>query len=138
MRTLALLVASHSVVCLAQVSSAVTLSNGVRVRISATTAGSVAGNSLRAELSPASGNSFYRIFRDENGLVAFTYEIAVARTPDGEQFRITARPAGDEFAARFPNADAGKPVPTLSGPQESPLLASGDRFSIEIPTNPGL
>ena len=112
------------------VSSVVSLSNGVRLRISADR------SALATELAPASGNSFYRIFRDENGLVVFAYEIAVERTPDGNQFRITAKPAGDKFAARFPNADAGKPVPTLSAARESPLLESGDRFPIELPADP--
>jgi hypothetical protein len=115
----------------AQLSSTVSLSNGVQLRI-ATTA-----TSLKAQLEPASGNSFYHIFWDGD-LAAFAYELAVDRTPDGEQFRITAKPAGSEFAARFPNADGGKPTPTLSEELGSPLLASGGRFTVDIPTNPGL
>ena len=133
MRTLAAITALHATICLAQTSSAISLSNGVLVRISAS--GTTA---LKTELAPASGNSFYRIFRDENQLAVFAYEIAVARTPDGEGFRVTAKPYGPEFTTRFVNADAGKPVPTLSEPRESPLLASGDRFPVEIPTNPAL
>jgi hypothetical protein len=133
MKTLAALATLHATICLGQTSSAISLSNGVRVRISA--AGATA---LKTELAPASGNSFYRIFRDENHLAVFAYEIAVARTPEGDQFRVTARPYAQEFTARFANADAGKPVPTLSAPRESPLLDSGGRFPIEIPTNPGL
>jgi len=116
----------------AQLSSGVSLSNGVQLRIATTS------TSLKAQLEPASGNSFYHIFRDENDLAVFAYELAVDRTPDGEQFRITAKPAGSEFAARFPNADGGKPTPTLSTTLESPLLASGGQFTVDIPTNPGL
>ena len=130
MKLFATILAAQMLACFAQVSSVVSLSNGVRLRISADRA------SLATELAPASGNSFYRIFRDENHLVVFAYEIAVVRTPDGDQFRITTKPVGDEFAAKFPNADAGKPVPTLSAARESPLLASGDRFPIEVPTDP--
>jgi hypothetical protein len=67
----------------------------------------------------------------------FAYELSVERTPNGEQFRVTAKSAGDQFAARFPNADGGKPVPTLGEPAASPLLNSGDHFAIDIPTDPG-
>ena len=116
----------------AQLSSTVSLSNGVQLSI-ATTA-----TSLKAQLEPASGNSFYHVFRDENDLAVFAYELMVDRTPDGEQFRITAKPTGPEFAARFPNADGGKPTPTFPEALESPLLASGGRFTVDIPTNPGL
>jgi len=120
-----------------QFSSTVSLSNGVLVEV-LTQPQPSAASGLQAEMQPASGNSFYRIYRDENNLVVFVYELAVQQTSDGKQFRVTARAAGDEFAARFPNADAGKPAPTLSAPIESPLLNSGERFSIDIPTDPGL
>src|ERR1700726_2909036 len=120
--------------CNAQVSSTVSLSNGVQLTIACNSNPSA----LNIDLVPASGNSFYRIFRDENNLAIFAYELQVERTPDGDHFRITAKSAGDDFAARFPNADGGKPAPTLAAPRESPLLASGDRFTIEIPVIPGL
>src|SRR5579871_2216050 len=94
-----------------QFSSAVSLSNGVRVQVS-TQPEPGDSSGLKAEIQPASGNSFYRIFRDENKLAVFAYELEVERTSDGTQFRVTARPASDEFAARVPNADAGKPTPT--------------------------
>jgi hypothetical protein len=120
-----------------QVSADVTLSNGVQLTI---TARAEEGTpvALQTSLEPASGDSFYRIFRDQNNLAVFAYELAVARTPDGQQFRVTAKPATDEFAARFPNADAGKPTPMLSSVLESPLLASGNKFVIPISTDPGL
>jgi hypothetical protein len=92
---------------------------------------------LKVGLEPASGNSFYRIFRDQNKLAVFAYELQVERTADGEHFRVTAKPAGDDFAARYPNADRGKPAPTLSAPRQSPVLASGERFVIDIPVIPG-
>jgi hypothetical protein len=93
---------------------------------------------LKASLEPASGDSFYRIFRDENNLAVYAYELVVTRTPDGQQFRLTAKPATVDFAARFPDADGGKPTPTLSSPLQSPLLSSGDKFFIPIPTDRGL
>jgi hypothetical protein len=122
--------------CFAQVSSKVALSNGVQLTI-ATHSDNGTPVTLKTSLEPASGNSFYRIFRDENNLAVFAYELEVARTSDGQNFRITAKPATDAFAARFPNADGGKPTPTLSAPLASPVLSSGERFTIPIPTNPG-
>jgi hypothetical protein len=123
-----------AVECFAQTSSSVSLSNGVQLTIAC----SSNPDRLKIALDPASGNSFYRIFRDENNLAVFVYELLVERTPDGDHFRVTAKPAGDDFAVRFPNSDGGKPAPTLGEPRESPLLASGDRFTIEIPLIPGL
>ncbi len=124
-------------VALAQESAVVSLSNGIQLRVYARSGGGAAIG-LKTEIQPASGNSFFRLYRDENNLVVFAYELAVERTADGRQFRATARPAGAEFAARFPNADNGKPAPTLAGPIDSGLLASGERFAIDIPSNPGL
>jgi hypothetical protein len=121
----------------AQVSADVALSNGVQLTIN-TRADEGTPVALKASLEPASGNSFYRIFRDENNLAVFAYELLVARTPDGRQFRVTAKPATVDFAARFPNADGGKPTPTLSSSLQSPLLSSLDKFVIPIPADPGL
>ncbi|HWY48819.1 MAG TPA: hypothetical protein VNX70_15630 [Bryobacteraceae bacterium] len=118
----------------AQVSSNVSLSNGVQLTITCNSNPSA----LKIDLEPASGNSFYRIFRDENNLAIFAYQLQVERTPDGDHFRITAKPAGDDFAAKFPNADGGKPAPSLPEPRVSPLLASGDKFTIDIAVIPGI
>jgi hypothetical protein len=136
MRVVTLMLAA-AISTFAQVSSNVALSNGVQLTIN-TRAGDGTPVSLKASLEPASGNSFYRIFRDENNLAVFAYELAVERTPDGQQFRVTAKAATEGFAARFPNADGGKPTPTLSSPLESPLLSSGNNFVIPIPSDPGL
>src|SRR5882724_1879468 len=116
-----------------QASSVVSLSNGVQLRV--TLRGT--GNSLKPEMEPASGNSFYRLFKDENNLDVYAYEIVVNRAADGERFQIIAKPVGEEFGAKFPNADGGKPVPTLPAPRDSGFLTSGGRFDVEIPTNPG-
>lgn len=122
---------------MAQSSSDVALSNGVQLSVRASTAEGVPVG-LKVGMAPATGNSFYRIFRDENNLVVFAYELVAARTPDGLQFRVTAKPATEDFAGRFPNADGGKPVPTLSASLESPLLDSGGKFEFPIPSDPGL
>jgi len=136
MRLLILLLAPLALL-VAQSSSVVSLSNGVQVRITANFPES-APAALAVELEAASGNSFYRIFRDENALVVFAYELAVERSEDGQQVRVTGKFAGTDFAARHPNADGGKPAPTLSEPQVSPMLNSGEHFAIAIPTDPGL
>jgi hypothetical protein len=136
MRRIALLLLAAASCC-AQISSKVSLSNGVQVTIT-TRSDNGTPVALKTSLEPASGNSFYRIFRDENDLAVFAYELEVTRTADGQNFRITAKPATDAFAARFPNADGGKPTPTLSAPLESPVLSSGEKFTVPVPTNPGL
>jgi hypothetical protein len=123
-------------VCLAQDSSVISLSNGIRFRITQHREGSTP-DQLKVEMKPASGNSFYRIFQDQTGLAVYAYEIAINRLPDGSHFQIVAKPAGNEFAAKFPNADGGKPTPTLAMPMESPPLGEGGQFTVEIPTNPG-
>src|ERR1700730_12786820 len=97
------LIATLTAAAFAQVSSNVTLSNGVQLSIACNSNPS----GLKIDLAPASGNSFYRNFRDENNLVIFAYELQVERTSDGDHFRVTAQPAGEDFAARFPNADGG-------------------------------
>src|SRR5579871_1238285 len=128
-RTLALLFVAGC--CAGQSSSVVTLSNGVSVGITSKPA-----TSLSIEMAAASGNSFYRLFRDENHLVVFAYELAVERTSDGDHFVVTMKPTEDAFAHRFPNADAGKPVPTASQELRSSALASGQHYDIEIQMNP--
>jgi len=124
-------------VCFAQESASVSLSNGIQLKISAISSTGSTGN-LKTEMAPASGSSFYRIYRDESGLAAFAYELKVERSSDGLQFRVSALPAEKEFADKFPNADGGKPTPSLSEVHQSPLLDSGGKFEIPIPTNPGL
>lgn len=77
--------------CLAQVSSSISLTNGVQLTIACNSNRSGPG-ALKIELKPASGNSFYRIFGDENNLAVFAYELLLERTPDGDHFRVTAKP----------------------------------------------
>jgi len=136
MRFTALLLASAAF-CWAQISARVSLSNGVQLTVD-TTSDNRTPVTLKTSLEPASGDSFYRIFRDENNLAVFAYELEVTRTADGQNFRIQAQAATEAFAAKYPNADGGKPTPTLSTTLQSPLLSSGEHFTIAIPSNPGL
>jgi hypothetical protein len=131
MRITLLLLAAVS--CYAQGSARVSLSNGLQMTI-ALRSDNGTPVTLKTSLEPATGDSFYRIFRDENDLAVFAYELQVTRTADGMNVRITAKSAREDFATRFPNADGGKPTPTLSAPLESPLLNSGEGFSIPIPS----
>jgi hypothetical protein len=137
MRTLTALLTLVLCICFAQPSSTVSLSNGIRFKVTTNT-GSSDPDTLKLEMKPASGNSVYRVLRDESGLAVWAYELVVDRLPDGDHFQIVAKPAGEEFAAKFPNADGGKPTPTFSIPEQSPPLSPGGQFTIEIPTNPGL
>jgi hypothetical protein len=136
-RILATLLALPVAACLAQTSSTISLSNGIQLKVTVDT-GSTAEDSLKIEMKPATGNSIYRMFRDDSGLAVWAYELVVDRLRDGDHFQITAKPAGRAFAAKFPNADGGKPTPTLSIPIKSPPLGAGGTFTIDIPTNPGL
>jgi hypothetical protein len=136
MRTPAKLLFLSLPTCLAQQSSDIALSNGIRFRIIAN-AGTDTPGPLKIEMKAATGNSVYRIFHDESGLAVYAYEIVIDRLPDGDHFQVIAKPAGEEFAAKFPDADGGKPTPTFSTSLQSPPLSSGGRFTIDIPTNPG-
>lgn len=137
MRFVTILAALRLAIAFAQPSSTISLSNGIRLRI-VTKTGSEAPDPLKLEVKPATGNSIYRILRDDTGLAVWAYELVVDRLPDGNHFLVIAKPAGEEFAAKFPNADGGKPTPTLSIAAQSPPLGSGGQFTVEIPTNPGL
>src|SRR5271155_1886984 len=137
MRILTTLLALALTVCLAQTSSTISLSNGIRLKVTANT-GSDAPDPLKVEMKPATGASIYRILRDDSGLAVWAYELVVDRLPDGNHFQIVAKPAGQEVAAKVPNADGGKPPPTFPIPIESPPLGAGGTFSVDIPTNPGL
>jgi hypothetical protein len=98
MRILTALLALQLSTCLAQTSSTISLSNGIRLKITANT-GTNASDNLKVEMKPATGNSVYRILRDDTGLAVWAYEPVVDRLPDGDHFQIIAKPAGNEFAA---------------------------------------
>ena len=84
MMRIALLLLAAAASCYAQVSARVSLSNGVQLTI-ATRSDNATPVTLKTSLEPASGDSFYRIFRDENNLAVFAYELEVARTADGRE-----------------------------------------------------
>jgi hypothetical protein len=124
--------------CVAQSASTVSLSNGVQLSVTASIGKPTGEQSVKIQIAPASGNSIYRIFRDQNDLAVFAYELAVDRSQDGSEFLITAKPVETEFAARFPGADGGKPVPTLSSDLKLPSMRSGSHSDIGLFTLEGM
>ncbi len=113
-----------------QAADKVTLSNGVQVTIDTSLGHPTGTTTITTSMVRATGDSFYRIFRDQNNLSVFAYELRLGRSAD-HNFEVTARPATADFASRFPNSDAGKPTPTFSSPQ-SFNLDSGQDAAIPV------
>jgi hypothetical protein len=122
----------------AQLSSTVSLSNGIEIQISTSLGQPTGEEKLSVQMARASGDSFYRIFKDQNNLTVFAYELFVSRAGDGSELRFVAKPAENDFAARFPNSDAGKPVPSLSSDHEFDPLHSGEQGQIGLFEIPGM
>src|SRR5580693_9760821 len=108
-----------------QISSTVSLSNGVQMQITTQIGQPTGQQTVNVEMVRASGDSFYRIFRDQNNLAVFAYELVIHLDPSGNRLRAVAKPAETGFAARFPDADGGKPTPTLSSDQNLDAITSG-------------
>jgi hypothetical protein len=121
-----------------QTSSTVIVSNGVQLEISADMGHPTGQEQLTVSVARASGDSFYRIFRDQNNLMVYAYELEVNLSPSGDAVTVTAKPAEDEFAARYPNADAGKPVPSLSSDHVLGPLGSGQSATLNLFEIPGM
>jgi hypothetical protein len=115
-----------------QAVSTVAISNGVQLKIAAQFGQPTGQETLKVEMSRASGDSFYRVFRDQNGLAVFAYELGVSLSSAGEAVALTAKPVETAFAERFPNADGGKPVPTLSSVEALEPIGSGSRAEIGL------
>jgi hypothetical protein len=116
----------------AQVSSTVSLSNGVQLQVTTNLGQPTGQQTVNVEMVRATGDSLYRIFRDQNNLAVFAYELEIHLDPSGNRLRAVAKPAETDFAARFPDADGGKPTPTLSSDQELGAIASGQSADIPL------
>jgi hypothetical protein len=125
-------------VAFSQLSSTISLSNGIELNVTAKLGQPTGEETLNVEMARASGDSFYRMFRDQNKLVVFAYELFVGSLAGSDGFHVTAKLVGTEFAARFPNADGGKPVPTLSSDHELGPLRSGERAELGLFEIPGM
>jgi len=133
------LVTLTPVLCRAQASSVVSVSSGIQLEITANFGDPTGGQTLTVQMARASGDSFYRIFYDQNKLAVFAYELAVERAAsDPNALHLTAKPAETGFAARYPNADAGKPVPSLSSDHEFGPLVSGKAADLGLFEIPGM
>ena len=133
-----LIILAAAALCNGQSSSTISLSNGVRLQVSASFGQPTGQATVTVQMARASGSSFYRIFRDQNQLVIFAYELAVDLTPGGDALNAFAKPATEDFAQRFPDADAGKPTPTLSSEHALGPLASGQAAEIALFEIPGM
>ena len=92
-----LILAAFFVSCLAvsraQISATVSLSNGVQMQIK-TKLGQPTGQTVNIEMVRATGDSFYRIFRDQNNLATFAYELVIhldsSGNPTGKKITLRA------------------------------------------------
>jgi hypothetical protein len=137
MKSAGVLIAA-SCMAFGQISSLITISNGVQIEIKSDLGTPTGQELLTVEMARASGNSFYRIFHDQNKLAVFAYELKVDLASGGNALTATASPVEDEFAARYPNADAGKPVPTLSADHPLGSLSSGESAFLGLFEIPGM
>jgi hypothetical protein len=108
---LAVTILLGSGVAFSQLSSTISLSNGIELNVTAKLGQPTGEETLNVEMARASGDSFYRMFRDQNKLVVFAYELFVGSLAGSDGFHVTAKLVGTEFAARFPNADGGNRSP---------------------------
>jgi hypothetical protein len=127
-----------SALCVAQLSSTVSLNNGVQIEIGVQLGAPTGEEKLAVEMARASGDSFYRIFRDQNKLAVFAYELEIGLLADGSAVTAVAKPVEAEFAARFPGADAGKPVPSLSSDHPMGPILTGHSAEFGLFEIPGM
>lgn len=124
--------------CAAQDTTTVGLSNGVQIEVTASFGHPTGEETLTVEMARASGNSFYRIFRDQNHLAVYAYELVVDLGAGGENLMVNAKPVEDAFGHRYANADGGKPVPSLPTEHELGPLASGQSATLTLFEIPGM
>jgi hypothetical protein len=133
--TIALLTSTFP--ALAQPPVSIALNNGVRLRID-TSIGQPNGTAtVSTSMLPASGDSFFRVFRDQNNLTQYTYELVIDRPDGGDEFHLVVKPAGERFAQVAPQADGGKPVPTVPDAKDMGILHSGVPIAFPVFNLPG-
>ena len=122
----------------AQESSTISLDNGVQVHISANFGQPTGQEALHVEMKRASGNSFYRVFRDQNNLVVYAYQLVLNAAGNGAAITAIAKAYDEQFTSRFPNADGGKPAPTLSADRQLGPLANNQSANLDLFEIPGM
>src|ERR1700747_3334470 len=104
--------------CAGQDGASFSLSNGVQLRITTSVGNPTGQQTITTELQPVSANSFARVFRDQTGLAVYAYVLVVDRPTGDDEFHLLVRPAAGRFAREHPDADGGKPTPTVSEQRE--------------------
>ncbi len=136
-KRLALLVPAFAFLAQAQEASTIALNNGVHLRIE-TSLGQPNGTATAtASMVPASGDSFFRVFRDQNNLAVYAYELVLDRPDGGDEFHLMVRPVAHRFSLAEPNADGGKPVPTVPDTRELGVLHPGQPITFPVYHIPG-
>lgn len=122
----------------AQDSSTVTLDNGVQLKIEADFGHPTGQQTLTVQMARASGDSFYRIFRDQTGLAVYAYRVVFQLAANGSAVTASAQPYDEQFMDQFPNADGGKPTPTLAMEQAIGPIGSGQSATLDLFEIPGV
>lgn len=122
----------------AQDSSTVSLDNGVQLQVAANFGNPTGQETLTVQMARATGNSFYRIFRDQNQLAVYAYQLFFDLASDGSAVSATAKAYDGQFIQQFPYADAGKPTPTLSMERPLGAVASGQSATLDLFEIPGV
>ena len=122
----------------AQDSSTISLDNGVQIRIEANFGNPTGQQTLGVQMVRATGNSFYRIFRDQTRLAVYAYQLFFDLSGNGAAVTATARAYDGQFIEQFPLADGGKPTPSLA--LEMPLgsIESGKAATLDLFAIPGV
>jgi hypothetical protein len=121
----------------AQLPSSIALNNGVRLKIETSIGQPNGTTTVTPSMLPASGDSFFRVFRDQNNLVVYAYELVIERPDGGDEFHVVVRPAGNRFAKAEPDSDGGKPVPTVSETRELGVMHPGQPIQFPVYHLPG-
>jgi hypothetical protein len=136
-KDLALMLVAFGFPAMAQQVSSIALNNGVRLRIETSIGQPTGTTTVAPSMLPASGDSFFRVFRDQNNLAVYAYELVIDRPDGGDEFHLVVRPAGERFARLAPNSDGGKPVPTVAENRELGVLHSGQPIQFPVYNVPG-
>ncbi|HUA86521.1 MAG TPA: hypothetical protein VMB85_21835, partial [Bryobacteraceae bacterium] len=122
----------------AQDSSLISLDNGVQLKIAAAFGNPTGQETLTVQMARATGNSVYRIFRDQNQLAVYAYQLSFDLALNGTAVSVTASPYDEQFVTQFPLADGGKPTPTLSEDRPLGAIGSGQASSLDLFNIPGM
>lgn len=122
----------------AQDASTITLDNGVEIHVDANFGQPTGQENLTVQMVRGEPDHFYRIFRDQNQLAVYAYELSFDLSGNGAAVGATAQPYGEHFIQQFPLADGGKPTPTLAEPRPIGPLGGGQAATLDLFEIPGV